>query len=254
MFRKGIPHSVPMELLGIGPLVEQYTRTVLALSSAPSNAFKCAYREVFSKIAQATKHGEKELCRQLLLPEEGNALLHGLPGISIVGHRHITDCSSNPPLRLMLNDQWFLRFFHGNTLYIYCQCCVHPIMGARYNISWHSGTTYVTLWCTAGTPETTFEVSMPMSNTSTYLGFIQELTALRESRGAWHDVHERLTKKGSHVPEDFEMYMIPLGIIQPIANLYMALCNTRDCDVEMDNIVPRLRGVAMDNACRWQRS
>jgi hypothetical protein len=179
-----------MKLVGIGPLVVQYMRIVLTVASAPSKPFECAYRKLLSKMAHAVQHGEKELCGQLLLPEEGGAMVHELPGISIVGHRPIKDCAGSHPMRLLLDNPWFRYFPHGNTLYIYCQCYVYP-MDVRYNVSWQSGTKYVTLWCTAGTPETTFEVSMAMSNTSTYLSFIQELTALREFQGAWHGVDDR---------------------------------------------------------------
>lgn len=125
-------------------------------------------------------------------------------------------------------------------LYIYCQLCVHPI-SRRYSISWQSDTTHVTLFFTAGTASSNFEVSLPMSNALTYLGFIQEMTTLREFKSAWHAVYQRLSEKDSHAPNDFLMYFIPLFHNQDIATLYMMLCDSDGSSVTMDDILSKLR-------------
>jgi hypothetical protein len=80
-----------------------------------------------------------------------------------------------------------------------------------------------------------------MRNTLAYLGFIQEITTLPVFHSAWQAVYERLLHKGVQVPGDFEIYTIPLGITQPVATLYMMLCDKEGCGVTMGEIVPRLR-------------
>jgi hypothetical protein len=107
-------------------------------------------------------------------------------------------------------------------------------------MSRQSGGSDVTVRCLAGSPGSTFELLLPMRNTLAYLAFIQEMTALREFKSAWHAVYERLSKEGFQAPDDFEPYLIPLGITHPIAALYMMLCYKESCGATTEDIVPRL--------------